>query len=64
MSDNDIDFKDKMVLDLGCGAGVIGLIALYKNSFVHFQDYVGIVIATCNDDLHNIVYIRELCYRT
>ena len=46
ISDSDIDFKDKMVLDLGCGAGVIGLIALCKNSFVHFQDYNVEVIKT------------------
>nr|XP_012140462.1 PREDICTED: histidine protein methyltransferase 1 homolog [Megachile rotundata] len=37
--DNNIQFQDKVVLDLGCGAGIIGLIALLKNSTVHFQDY-------------------------
>lgn len=37
--DNNIQFQDKLVLDLGCGAGIIGLIALLKNSTVHFQDY-------------------------
>lgn len=30
-------------MDLGCGAGLIGIIALLKNSTVHFQDYVCIV---------------------
>ncbi|XP_076240900.1 histidine protein methyltransferase 1 homolog isoform X2 [Calliopsis andreniformis] len=37
--ENFIDFRGKMVLDLGCGAGIIGLIALRKDSLVHFQDY-------------------------
>ncbi|CAK9812970.1 Histidine protein methyltransferase 1 homolog [Anthophora plagiata] len=40
--ENNIEFKDKFVLDLGCGTGVIGLVALLKNSIVHFQDYVRI----------------------
>lgn len=38
--ENNIEFQDKVVLDLGCGTGIIGLIALLKNSTVHFQDYV------------------------
>lgn len=37
--DQKIDLKDKLVMDLGCGVGSIGLIALLKNSMVHFQDY-------------------------
>ncbi|XP_014482490.1 PREDICTED: histidine protein methyltransferase 1 homolog [Dinoponera quadriceps] len=35
----DIELKDKLVMDLGCGAGLIGITALLKNSTVHFQDY-------------------------
>lgn len=34
-----IELENKLVMDLGCGAGLIGLIALLKNSTVHFQDY-------------------------
>ncbi|XP_020294624.1 histidine protein methyltransferase 1 homolog isoform X2 [Pseudomyrmex gracilis] len=34
-----IDLKDKLVMDLGCGAGVIGIVALLNDSAVHFQDY-------------------------
>ncbi|XP_076637602.1 histidine protein methyltransferase 1 homolog [Colletes latitarsis] len=41
--EHNIEFQDKVVLDLGCGAGIIGLIALLNNSIVHFQDYVRIV---------------------
>ncbi|XP_033221369.1 histidine protein methyltransferase 1 homolog isoform X2 [Belonocnema kinseyi] len=32
-------FENKKVLDLGCGAGVIGILCLMKGSTVHFQDY-------------------------
>lgn len=34
------DFKNKVVLDLGCGAGILGLLALQRAKCVHFQDYV------------------------
>lgn len=34
-------FADKTVLDLGCGAGLLGILALKNgSSAVHFQDYV------------------------
>lgn len=32
--------KDSVVLDLGCGAGILGLLALQHGADVHFQDYV------------------------
>lgn len=35
------DFDGKSVLDLGCGAGILGILALEKAALVHFQDYVG-----------------------
>lgn len=41
--EEQIELKDKRVMDLGCGAGLIGLIALLKDSTVHFQDYVRII---------------------
>lgn len=34
------DFKGKTVLDLGCGAGILGILALQNGASVHFQDYV------------------------
>lgn len=34
------DFKNTMTLDLGCGAGILGILALQNGATVHFQDYV------------------------
>lgn len=35
------EFTDKIVCDLGCSAGILGLLALINNAkCVHFQDYV------------------------
>ena len=34
------NIKGKYVLDLGCGAGILGLLALKAGAIVHFQDYV------------------------
>lgn len=43
--DEDVDFEGKRVLDLGCGAGLLGLFCLRRNAeAVHFQDYNGTVI--------------------
>ncbi|XP_063974620.1 histidine protein methyltransferase 1 homolog [Diachasmimorpha longicaudata] len=39
-----IDLKSKKVLDLGCGAGVLGIITLLKGAVVDFQDYNSEVI--------------------
>jgi len=41
--EKEIELKDKLVMDLGCGVGVIGLLSLRKNSTVHFQDYVRMI---------------------
>ncbi|KAM5194706.1 histidine protein methyltransferase 1 homolog isoform 1-T3 [Mantella aurantiaca] len=43
--DEDISFKGKSVLDLGCGAGLLGIVALRRKAKeVHFQDYNSTVI--------------------
>lgn len=43
------DFAEKRVLDLGCGAGILGILALKAGSTVHFQDYVSFDIPfICN----------------
>ncbi|CAG9562030.1 unnamed protein product [Danaus chrysippus] len=34
-----INFKDMKVLDLGCGAGILGIYAFLKGATVTFQDY-------------------------
>jgi len=41
--ENKIELKNKLVMDLGCGAGLIGLLSLRKNAAVHFQDYVRMI---------------------
>ncbi|NXB98592.1 MET18 methyltransferase, partial [Orthonyx spaldingii] len=44
-SEAEIEFTNKTVLDLGCGAGLLGIVALRgKAERVHFQDYNSTVI--------------------
>ncbi|NWX13010.1 MET18 methyltransferase, partial [Aegotheles bennettii] len=44
-SEAEIEFTNKTVLDLGCGAGLLGIVALRgKAEKVHFQDYNSTVI--------------------
>ncbi|XP_069599198.1 histidine protein methyltransferase 1 homolog [Ranitomeya imitator] len=43
--DEDVNFEGKSVLDLGCGAGLLGIFSLkQKANVVHFQDYNSTVI--------------------
>ncbi|XP_074733006.1 histidine protein methyltransferase 1 homolog [Strix uralensis] len=45
LSEAEIEFTNKTVLDLGCGAGLLGIVALRgKAEKVHFQDYNSTVI--------------------
>ncbi|NXU99944.1 MET18 methyltransferase, partial [Cettia cetti] len=44
-SEAEIDFTNRTVLDLGCGAGLLGIVALRGEAArVHFQDYNSTVI--------------------
>ncbi|NXU36738.1 MET18 methyltransferase, partial [Drymodes brunneopygia] len=44
-SEAEIEFTNKTVLDLGCGAGLLGIVALRgEAASVHFQDYNSTVI--------------------
>ncbi|KFP36009.1 Histidine protein methyltransferase 1, partial [Chlamydotis macqueenii] len=45
LSEAEVEFTNKTVLDLGCGAGLLGIVALRgKAGSVHFQDYNSTVI--------------------
>ncbi|XP_072504791.1 histidine protein methyltransferase 1 homolog [Notamacropus eugenii] len=45
LADEEVQFSGKRVLDLGCGAGLLGIIALKgKAEEIHFQDYNSTVI--------------------
>ncbi|XP_068950854.1 histidine protein methyltransferase 1 homolog [Petaurus breviceps papuanus] len=45
LADEEVQFSGKRVLDLGCGAGLLGIIALKgKAKEIHFQDYNSTVI--------------------
>ncbi|XP_074078078.1 histidine protein methyltransferase 1 homolog [Macrotis lagotis] len=45
LTDEEVQFAGKRVLDLGCGAGLLGIIALKgKAKEIHFQDYNSTVI--------------------
>ncbi|XP_063790395.1 histidine protein methyltransferase 1 homolog isoform X2 [Pseudophryne corroboree] len=45
LEEEDVVFKGKRVLDLGCGAGLLGIVALKRKAKeVHFQDYNSTVI--------------------
>ncbi|XP_045772530.1 histidine protein methyltransferase 1 homolog [Maniola jurtina] len=43
----EINFKDAKVLDLGCGAGILGIYAFLKKAFVTFQDYNKEILEYC-----------------
>lgn len=38
--EQNIDLRGKNVLDLGCGAGIVGILACLKGAKTVFQDYV------------------------
>lgn len=50
------DLNGLHVLDLGCGAGILGLLALRAGATVHFQDYVSILYFTLFN-FHSLFYV-------
>lgn len=47
-------------MDLGCGSGVIGILALIKGSTVYFQDYVSIFcILKCKENLMMSYFFQQ-----
>ena len=55
-----VDFAGKVLCDLGCSAGIAGLLALIKDAkAVHFQDYVSFSISFSN--IFKLIYNH---YRT
>lgn len=44
VQNEEIQFENLKVLDLGCGAGILGIYALMKSAQITFQDYVSNVI--------------------
>lgn len=69
----DIPFAQKSVLDLGCGAGLLGILALKRHAQeVHFQDYnssvieeitVPNVLANCAHKGDDVGGNTELCLK-
>lgn len=63
LENNHVDFTGLNVLDLGCGTGLLGILALNKGaSSVHFQDYVCLVklsSATFIPKLHLFLRIQK-----
>lgn len=60
LSEAEIQFAHKLVLDLGCGAGLLGIVALKRNAErVHFQDYNSMVIEEIT--LPNVLVNYDQC---
>ncbi|KRT78151.1 methyltransferase, partial [Oryctes borbonicus] len=39
MCNEGINLKNKTILDLGCGIGIVGIFSLLQGAYVYFQDY-------------------------
>lgn len=45
----------KDVVDLGCGAGIVGIYSLLNGARVHFQDYVSIILLKHQCLIYNLL---------
>ena len=52
LSESEMSFQEKLVMEIGCGAGLPGIYALLHGAEVHFQDY--------NDDVIEYVTIPNV----
>lgn len=46
--------SNKLVLDLGCGAGILGILALKAGAVVHFSDYVSYYLSLAACSVHQL----------
>ncbi|KAH8262904.1 hypothetical protein KR044_001776 [Drosophila immigrans] len=69
----EVNWKNKLVLDLGCGSGLLGIYALKNGATVDFQDYnkdvlekitMPNVLLNCEDDLEADVKMDFLQTKT
>lgn len=56
------DFRDSSVLDLGCGAGILGILAVQNGAtVVHFQDYVRLFLPNFNRISFDLLKCFSIC---
>lgn len=63
LSESEMSFQEKLVMEIGCGAGLPGIYALLHGAQVHFQDYNDDVIeyVTIPNVLANLAQRQKQC---